>query len=76
MFLKPQVLFLKRYFNRPLHLFGKFGLVFSFIGFIINIYLSYKWILFNYFSEGLKYSINRPLLFLGMKVFAAMQLPT
>ena len=60
------VLFLKRYFNRPLHLFGKFGLVFSFTGFIINIYLSYQWILFNYLNEGLKYSINRPLLFLGI----------
>ena len=60
------VLFLKKYFNKPLHLFGKFGLIFSIVGLMINIYLSYKWIIYNYLNIGLKYSINRPLLFLGI----------
>ena len=60
------ILFLKKYFNRPLHFFGKFGILFSLLGFFINIYLSYKWIIFNYFNIGIKYSINRPLLFLGI----------
>ena len=60
------VLFINKYFNRPLHFFGKFGLLFSLFGFIINFYLTYKWVLFNCFNIGLKYSINRPLLFLGI----------
>ena len=60
------ILFLKKYLNKPLHLFGKFGILFSLSGLLINFYLSYKWIIFNYFNIGLKYSINRPLLFLGI----------
>ena len=60
------ILFLKKYFNRPLHFFGKFGILFSFLGFFTNIYLSYKWMMFNYFNIGVKYSINRPLLFFGI----------
>ena len=60
------ILFLKKYFNRPLHFFGKFGILFSFLGLFTNIYLSYKWMIFNYFNIGVKYSINRPLLFFGI----------
>ena len=60
------ILFLKKYFNRPLHFFGKLGVLFSSLGLVINLYLSYKWILFNYLNIGLKFSINRPLLFLGI----------
>ena len=60
------ILFLKKYFNRPLHFFGKFGILFSLLGFFTNIYLSYKWMIFNYFNIGVKYSINRPLLFFGI----------
>ena len=60
------ILFLKKYFNRPLHFFGKFGILFSLLGFFTNIYLSYKWMIFNYFNIGIKYSINRPLLFFGI----------
>ena len=60
------ILFLKKYFNRPLHFFGKLGILFSSFGLLINIYLSYKWIVFNYLNNGLKFSINRPLLFLGI----------
>ena len=60
------ILFLKKYFNRPLHFFGKFGILFSLLGLCTNIYLSYKWMIFNYFNIGVKYSINRPLLFFGI----------
>ena len=60
------ILFLKKYFNRPLHFFGKFGILFSLLGFFTNIYLSYKWMIFNYFNIGVKYSINRPLFFFGI----------
>jgi glycosyltransferase involved in cell wall biosynthesis len=53
------VLFLTRFRQRPLHLFGFFGLILFFFGFIISIYLSILWL------QG--YPIgNRPLLFLGV----------
>ncbi|MBI65537.1 MAG: glycosyltransferase [Candidatus Marinimicrobia bacterium] len=60
------VLFLKKYLNKPLHLFGKWGIVFSVLGLCINLFLTWQWLLFNFFQEGLKYSINRPLLFFGI----------
>ena len=51
------VLFLNNYKYRPLHLFGSIGILFILIGFVIEMYLIYKWILG--FQIG-----NRPLFFL------------
>ena len=53
------VIFLGKYLNRPLHFFGKVGLLFFTFGLSINIYLTYGW--FN----GIWIS-NRPILFLGI----------
>tara|TARA_B100001123_G_scaffold423830_1_gene534465 strand:- start:100 stop:1026 length:927 start_codon:yes stop_codon:yes gene_type:complete len=53
------VIFLGKYLNRPLHFFGKVGLLFFIMGLSINIYLTYGW--FN----GIWIS-NRPILFLGI----------
>jgi glycosyltransferase involved in cell wall biosynthesis len=53
------VLFLTRYRQRPLHLFGLLGLISFFFGFIISIYLTILW--FQGHPIG-----NRPLLFLGV----------
>ena len=60
------ILFLKKYFNRPLHFFGKYGILLSLIGVSINVFLTYNWFLNIYFQESIKYSINRPLLYLGV----------
>jgi len=60
------ILFLKKYFNRPLHFFGKYGILLSLIGVSINLFLTYNWFLNIYFQESIKYSINRPLLYLGV----------
>ena len=49
------VLFTTRYFRRPLHLFGFWGLVFSLIGFAIDLYL-----VILKFVEGMSLG-NRPL---------------
>ena len=53
------VLFLTRYRQKPLHLFGFFGLGSLSLGFIISLYLSVLW--FMGYGIG-----NRPLLFLGV----------
>ena len=53
------VLFLNNYKYRPLHLFGSIGILFILFGFVIEMYLIYKWILG--FQIG-----NRPLFFLGI----------
>ena len=60
------VLFLNKYFTRPLHFFGFFGFILSFAGFCINAYLTYYWIYFNYFHNQVSFTINRPLLFFGI----------
>jgi len=60
------VLFLKKYLNKPLHLFGKWGILFSVFGLCINSFLTWQWITFNFFQQGMPYSINRPLLFFGI----------
>ena len=61
------VLFLNKYFNRPLHFFGSFGLFLSLLGLFINAYLSISWIYYNYVSiEKISFTINRPLLFFGI----------
>ena len=47
--------------------FGLFGFLLSFIGLIINSYLTYYWIYFNYFdNSSINFTINRPLLFFGI----------
>jgi glycosyltransferase involved in cell wall biosynthesis len=53
------VLFLTRYRQKPLHLFGLLGLASFLTGFVISLYLTFLWL------QG--YGIgNRPLLFLGI----------
>ena len=49
------VIFTTRYMQRPLHLFGFWGLAFFLIGFVVDLYLVYL-----KFSEGMALS-NRPL---------------
>jgi len=56
------VLFTTRYFQRPLHLFGFWGLMFSLVGFGIDLYLTIL-----KFTEGVSLS-NRPL-FIGGILF-------
>ena len=51
--------FLKKYFNKPMYFFGLIGFLLSFIGLLINLYLSVLW--FQGISIG-----NRPLFFLGI----------
>jgi glycosyltransferase involved in cell wall biosynthesis len=53
------VLFLTRYRQKPLHLFGFFGMISLMAGFIISLYLTVLW--FQGYGIG-----NRPLLFLGV----------
>jgi glycosyltransferase involved in cell wall biosynthesis len=54
------VVFLRKFMTRPLHMFGRLGLISFFAGFIISAYLAF---------EKLVYSVqlsNRPLLLLGV----------
>ena len=53
------VSFLGRYRNRPLHLFGGLGVLFSLVGLAIGVYLTVIWI-------GGQAIGDRPLLFLGV----------
>ena len=53
------VLFLGRYFQRPLHFFGLIGLLLGALGLGISIYLTFRWI------GGIPIG-NRPLFFLGI----------
>ena len=53
------VLFITRYRQKPMHLFGFLGLVSLFIGSVISLYLSVLW--FQGYGIG-----HRPLLFLGV----------
>jgi hypothetical protein len=53
------VLFLTRYRQKPLHLFGFLGLTSSLLGFVILLYLSILW----FQGQGIG---QRPLLFLGV----------
>ncbi len=53
------VSFLGRYRNRPLHLFGGLGVLFSLVGLAIGVYLTVIWI-------GGESIGDRPLLFLGV----------
>ena len=56
------VLFLNKYFNRPLHLFGLFGLILFTIGLIINLNLTFKWLYLNEWITPYK----NPIFFLGI----------
>ena len=60
------VLFLNKYFTKPLHFFGLIGFILSFVGLCINVYLTYYWIYFNFFHTEISFTINRPLLFFGI----------
>lgn len=54
------VLFTTRYFKRPLHFFGSSGLVLTFAGLLINLWLTYEWF------AGNTYLSNRPLALFGI----------
>lgn len=54
------VFFTTRYIKRPMHFFGFLGALSFFIGILVNLYLSYTWLILK---EPLS---NRPMLFLGM----------
>ena len=62
------IVFLEKYLNRPMHFFGKFGLFFCSIGFLINLYLTLQWICFRIYPSDFNgdYTIIRPLFFLGI----------
>ena len=56
------VLFLNKYFNKPLHLFGSIGFIMLSIGFFINAKLTYDW-----FLNGIWITPHKnPLFFLGI----------
>ena len=59
------VLFITKYSKRPLHVFGFVGFALFISGLAINIFLSYQWILNRFYLDA-AYSIDRPLLFLGI----------
>lgn len=65
------LLFIRKYFQRPIHLFGIFGVLLTLLGIIINIYLFVlKW----GFGQDIG---NRPLLIFGMMfILAGIQLFT
>lgn len=54
------VIFTTRYVKRPMHLFGFLGALAFLIGFVVNGYLTYEWLIEK------TYISNRPLLFLGI----------
>ena len=56
------VLFLNKYFNKPLHLFGNLGFLIMFSGFVINFKLSYDWLINDIWITPHK----NPLFFLGL----------
>lgn len=58
------VLFMQKYFQRPMHIFGPVGLVLFFLGFLINIYL----LIIKLTGEKIG---NRPLLILGVILLLA-----
>ena len=59
------VIFLDKYLNRPMHFFGKFGILFSISGLIINLYLTFQWLNYQFFPDG-EFTVMRPLFFLGI----------
>ncbi len=65
------LLFIRKYFQRPIHLFGIFGVLLTILGILINVYLfMLKW----GFGQDIG---NRPLLIFGMMfILAGIQLFT
>ena len=55
------ILFLKKYFNRPMYFFGSIGLFLSLSGLIINIYLTINWFNGIWINPS-----SSPLFFLGI----------
>ncbi|MFH6601939.1 glycosyltransferase family 2 protein [Maribacter algicola] len=65
------LLFIRKYFQRPIHLFGIFGFLLILLGVLINVYLLFVKF---YFGEDIG---NRPLLIFGlMFILAGIQLFT
>jgi len=56
------VLFLNKYMNRPLHLFGSLGFILLLAGIIINVNLTFKWFYYNQWITPFK----NPIFFLGI----------
>jgi glycosyltransferase involved in cell wall biosynthesis len=54
------VIFVNKFFKRPMHFFGTIGSLFTFLGFVIDLYLVVEW----YF--GKTYLTNRPLALFGI----------
>jgi len=59
------VVFLRKFMTKPLHMFGKLGLLSFFAGFVISTYLAFEKIFFNTQLS------NRPLLLLGVLLIVA-----
>ena len=59
------VVFLDKYLNKPMHFFGKFGILFCSAGLIINLCLTYQWIS-HWINPSESFTIMRPLFFLGI----------
>jgi len=60
------VIFLDKYLNRPMHFFGKFGILFTSLGLIVSAYLTSQWIVYWFSSSEGEFTIMRPLFFLGI----------
>lgn len=60
------VYFLTRYDSRPMHFFGKWGLIMLIAGFGIELYLTINWIILHLIQQQENILSSRPLLFLGM----------
>jgi len=56
------LLFLNKYFNRPLHLFGLLGFILLLVGLVINVNLTFKWFYYNQWITPFK----NPVFFLGI----------
>ncbi len=59
------VFFITRYKARPMHFFGKWGMLSFVIGLLIEVYLTIEWIIYMVTDKGTGLS-DRPLLLLGI----------
>ena len=59
------IVLLDKYLSRPMHFFGKFGILFLMSGIFINMYLSVRWFSYQIYDIG-EFSVIRPLFFLGI----------
>jgi glycosyltransferase involved in cell wall biosynthesis len=60
------VFFLTRYTTRPMHFFGKWGVLMFGSGFLIELYLTIQWIYFHLIQGKERILSDRPLLLLGV----------